>query len=92
MEEVDLTRGKKMMENTSKVTKELKGFRFKGGSSHGYTIDIPAGLLVKPADHGQYFLDELPLDLFPVNSFERHDATYYGVRLNEEHVVEKEKT
>lgn len=65
------------------VTKETIA-RFKV-SRINYTCHLPAGLRVKPVDPlrepGVYFLDQLPEWLFPINSFERHDAYYYGVRL-----------
>lgn len=44
---------------------------------------IPAGLRCRPittgGTAGKFFLDQLPVSIFPTNSFLRHDATYYGV-------------
>ena len=57
-----------------------------------YEKDLPAGLRVKSIPvvgtqrPNEYWLDQFPLDLFPINSFERHDATHYGVRLTREQV------
>lgn len=55
-----------------------------------YQVDLPAGLRCKPITEGttagKFFLDELPLELFPANSFIRHDATYYGIVLEPEEV------
>lgn len=75
-----------------KVTKELKVWRFRGGAPIDYVVDIAAGLRVRPilGEKGKYWLDELPFDQFPEFSFQRHDATYYGIRLSENHVTEKE--
>lgn len=76
-------------------TKECE-ITWKGGSGPGvppYTTKIPQGLKARPCEDssGQFFLDELPIDLFPPNSFERHDATYYGVRLNQDQVEQIEE-
>lgn len=49
-------------------------------------ITIPAGQRVSPADHGQYFVEDLD-KLFPSGSFYRHDAEHYGIRINAEDVV-----
>lgn len=46
---------------------------------------IPAGLRCRPittgGTAGKFFLDQLPVGIFPADSFLRHDATYYGVVL-----------
>ena len=54
----------------------------KGGLQ--YPITIPAGTHCTVADHGQYFVDDL--SFLPANSIQKHDATYYGIRLNAEQV------
>lgn len=64
---------------------------FTGGGSIPYTpFTVPEGLRCKPAQNGMgakmFFLDELPLALFPAGSCLRHDATYYGVLIPEEAV------
>lgn len=73
-----------------RVTKEVRlmwGVRIK------YEIHLPAGLKVKLAEKGPmetqdtYFLDEFPINLplpytsFPMDSFTRHDAIHYGIKL-----------
>ena len=85
-----------------KVTKEVE-LDWKGGGRFYRKIRLPAGLRVKPIpfepmrNEPMYWLDEFPTDLpkyytsFPINSFERHDATHYGIRLNEEQVQEVEE-
>jgi hypothetical protein len=75
-----------------KVTKQVK-INF-GVSNMRYEIELPAGLRVKKItgepmadpENPQYFLDSFPFVLFPVNSFIRHDAVHYGIRLDESQV------
>lgn len=67
-----------------------------GVSRMRYEIHLPAGLRVKPikGEPGtqMYFLDEFPVNLkppftsFPVDSFVRHDAMHYGIRLSADQV------
>jgi hypothetical protein len=57
----------------------------------GTKVEVPDGLRVKPVGSsrtGWYFLDEFPFDVFPRDSFERHDAIHYGLVIQEEHTVE----
>lgn len=81
------------------VTKEC---RVMFGVRHKVEIHIKAGLRVKliegepMADPNapMYFLDEFPVNLpapytsFPMDSFTRHDAEHYGIRLTAEQVEE----
>ena len=55
----------------------LKGF--KGGSNQPYPdLVIPTGLRCRPINEGgtagKFFLEQLPVDLFPPGSFIAHDA------------------
>lgn len=50
-------------------------------------IIIPAGTRVVKQE-GEYFI---PASHFPINSMERHDATYYGCRVKADNVVEEEE-
>lgn len=78
----------------AKVTKEVR--LMFGVSRMRYEIHLPAGLRVKKiegeAGRQQYFLDEFPINQkppftsFPIDSFVRHDAQHYGIRLNEDEV------
>ena len=82
-----------------KVTKEIKNHKFQV-STMIYDIDLPAGLRVKPikGEAGNYFLDEFPSNYpgpdaqkytsFCRDSFLLHDASHYGIRLNENQVEE----
>lgn len=68
---------------------EIKSFR--GGSNLPYAdFTLPAGLRCKAISEGgtagKFFLNELPLDLFPANSCIRHDAEYYGITLDAEDI------
>jgi hypothetical protein len=51
------------------------------------TYDLPAGLRVKPITpyptqtRPLYWLDQLPEELFPLGSIQRHDAIHYGLVL-----------
>lgn len=79
-----------------RVTKEVK-LTF-GVSRSRYEIHLPAGLRVKRIEGEpgvqQYFLDEFPVNLpppytsFPIDSFVRHDAIHYGIRLSESETEE----
>lgn len=79
-----------------KVTKEVKFIWGVGHKSMWFEMHLPAGLRVKKieGEPGQqmYFLDEFPTCLkppftsFPIDSFTRHDAIHYGVRLTEDQV------
>lgn len=86
---------------TDKVTKDCTVTFGPGHTPLSvYTIRLPAGLRVKeitgeprrPRAPKQYFLDELPETAsppycaFPRYSVIRHDATHYGVRLEEDQV------
>jgi hypothetical protein len=55
-----------------------------------YELDIPAGLRTRLINvggtKGSYFLDEFPHELFPANSFVRHDAEHYGIVLTPDQV------
>lgn len=79
-----------------KVTREVR-LTF-GVSRMKYDVHLPAGLRVKPVgdepmrsqkSEPLYWLDEFPTKAeepftsFPINSFIRHDATHYGIRLTE---------
>lgn len=82
-----------------KVTKEIK-MMWKGGGRIPFEIQLPAGLKVRPVEpyptqtQPEYFVDELPTNLkppytsFPIDSFYRHDAIHYGIRLTEDQVQE----
>lgn len=60
------------------------------GGGQPYETVLPSGLRVKPAPMGPtekaqtYFLEDL--SVFKDQPFELHDATHYGLRLNEEQV------
>ena len=73
-----------------RVTKEVRT-TFGVGRSH-YEIYLPAGLRVRRIEGEpgvqQYFLDEFPVNLFPIDSFIRHDAIHYGIRLSESETEE----
>lgn len=81
-----------------KITKEVSLMFGVGYNTQRYEIRLPAGLRVKKiegeAGVQQYFLDEFPTNLkppytsFPVDSFVRHDAIHYGIRLSEDQVEE----
>lgn len=67
-----------------KTNKAILVQGFRGGSNLGYEdFTLPAGLRCKAIHEGstagKFFLTELPTDIFPPNSFIRHDADYYGV-------------
>jgi hypothetical protein len=77
------------------TAREITISGFRGGSAFpkGYEdFKVPAGLRCKPimegSTSGKFWLDELPRDIFPPNSFIRHDATHYGVVIEEADVVE----
>lgn len=65
---------------------------WRGGGRFNYTTIFPQGLRVKVRPRSpmsiktEYFLDEV--SFFKENTFERHDATYYGVVFTEEEVME----
>jgi hypothetical protein len=71
-----------------KVTKELTGIKW--GPRHtplsAYTINIPAGVLVKPIPDrkGEYWIDDL--SKLGLGSFEMHDAVHYGIKVTEDQV------
>jgi hypothetical protein len=89
--------GTKMKEETKvvpiigTVTKKINGYTF-GVSRMRYQIDIPAGLRVSKVEpygtieKAYYVLNEFPNDIFPFNSFIRHDAVHYGIPLDESQV------
>lgn len=64
-----------LFKKTKAVTTQFKG----------QTLAIPAGLravrITSGATAGNYFVDEFPTSLFPINSIIRHDAVHYGVML-----------
>ena len=79
-----------------KVTKEIT---MLWGVRHKFEIKLRAGLKVRNTTihgeklpEGEYFLDEIPTNekppytSFPINSFYRHDAIHYGIRLTEDQV------
>lgn len=82
----------------SKVTKETSVMFGVGYNTPKYEITLRAGLRVKPikGEPGggpqMYWLDEFPTNekppytSFPMDSFTRHDAIHYGIRLTEEQV------
>ena len=58
-----------------------------------YRLTLPAGLRVKRIEGlgagsglGKFWLDEFPVDLFPLGSIKLHDAVHYGVVLSPEEV------
>lgn len=69
----------------------IKGF--KGGGFLAYPdFELPAGLKLKPITSGLkqkgFYLDELPMNIFPAGSGIRHDATHYGVHIHPDHAEE----
>lgn len=81
-----------------KVTKEVK--LIFGVSRMRYEIHLPAGLRVRKIEGDgtkQYFLSEFPINSkppftsFPIDSFIRHDAIHYGIRLNENQVQDRKE-
>ena len=62
-------------------------------SDHGM-LDIPAGLVCCQINEGtakgNFFLEEFPINLFPINSIVRHDAIHYGVMLTPDQVTVRE--
>lgn len=72
--------------NTYLTKHEILIQGFAGGSRVVYPdFTLPAGLRCRPINAGgtagKFFLDELPADIFPRDSFIWHDATHYGVVL-----------
>jgi hypothetical protein len=69
-----------------KTNKAILVQGFRGGSPCPYPdFTLPAGLRCRAISEGgtagKFFLTELPRDIFPPNSFIRHDADHYGVVL-----------
>ena len=63
-----------------KVTKDIT---MMWGVRHKFEIRLRAGLRVRNTNsHGE----KPPYTSFPVDSFYRHDAIHYGIRLSEEQV------
>lgn len=85
-----------MAQLKNKVTKEIT---MMWGVRHKFEIKIRAGRAVRnETSHGEklpdgeYFLEDIPMvekppyTSFPIDSFYRHDAIHYGIRLNESQV------
>lgn len=70
----------------TKCPVDIRGYY--GGSAFAYPdFQIPAGLLCTPSGmHGQFFLGQLPKDIFPEGSGLRHDAVHYGIFIDAENV------
>ncbi len=51
---------------------------------HGGTVEVPAGALVDHAYDETFWVSPLA---FPRGSIERHDATYYGIRVHSSNVT-----
>lgn len=58
----------------------------KGSPSLRETFIIPVGTLVKPCDDGTgaFFVEDLSV----IPEFSRHDATYYGIRIDADSVID----
>ena len=59
--------------------------KFRGGSNQDYPeFTLPVGLRCKPTGApGKFWVDQFPPDIFPSGSGIRHDATHYGIILDE---------
>lgn len=57
-----------------------------------YSLRLRADMRCRRIDGGstagKFWLDEFPADLFPPNSFVRHDAVHYGIVVEPEEVEE----
>lgn len=77
------------------ITRDCFGINF-GVCKSRYIVNLQKGLKVIPVpDHeGMYWLDEFPVNngqvftSFPIDSFIRHDAVHYGIKLNSSQVEE----
>lgn len=81
-----------------KVTKDIT-MMWRGGGPIAFEIKIREGRAVRNTTSqgeklpdGEYFLEDIPTTekppytSFPLDSFYRHDAIHYGIRLTEDQV------
>lgn len=72
----------------TKCPVDVRGYY--GGSALGYPdFQLPKGLKCTPSGmQGQFFLDQFPKEIFPLDSGLRHDAEHYGIFIDAENVVD----
>lgn len=56
---------------------------------HGGTVEVPAGARIERPVSGEPGVFWVDPSLFPKGSLERHDATYYGIRVPRDNVEEQ---